>query len=72
MTELSPTKIELLDLMAEGYTNQVIADMMDLGVGTVKVYISQLSKHITKRDKDKSVRFQLSEWWRAHRVEYVD
>ncbi|MFD0674622.1 LuxR C-terminal-related transcriptional regulator [Cohnella sp. GCM10027633] len=40
--ELSRTELQLLELIRQGNSNQVIADKLHLSVGTVKVYVSRL------------------------------
>lgn len=39
---LSPRQVELAELVADGHTNEEIASILNLGVDTVKKYVSRV------------------------------
>lgn len=49
--ELNLREIEILKLISKGYTNQEIADKLDLSVGTVKNYVTTILQKIGARDR---------------------
>ncbi|MCX8095006.1 MAG: response regulator transcription factor [Caldisericia bacterium] len=49
--ELSLRELEILKLISKGYTNQDIADKLNLSVGTVKNYVTIILQKIGARDR---------------------
>lgn len=49
--ELNLREIEILKLISKGYTNQEIADKLNLSVGTVKNYVTTILQKIGARDR---------------------
>jgi NarL family two-component system response regulator LiaR len=58
---LSHKELEVLTLVAEGLTNQDIANKQFLSLATIKTHVSRI---LTKLDVDNRV--QASEWYRQH------
>ena len=56
---LSPREIEVLDLVAQGYTNQQIADRLRLSVKTVETYRSRLVEKLGLKSRADLVRYAL-------------
>ena len=56
---LSPREREVLDLVAQGYTNQQIADRLGLSVKTVETYRSRLVEKLGLRSRADLVRYAL-------------
>lgn len=56
---LSPREVEVLDLVAQGYTNQQIADRLQLSVKTVETYRSRLVEKLGLRSRADLVRYAL-------------
>ena len=56
---LSPREREVLDLVAQGYTNQKIADRLGLSVKTVETYRSRLVEKLGLRSRADLVRYAL-------------
>jgi two-component system response regulator NreC len=56
---LSPREREVLDLIAQGYTNQQIADRLGLSVKTVETYRSRLVEKLGLRSRADLVRYAL-------------
>ena len=54
---LSPREREVLDLVAQGYTNQQIADRLGLSVKTVETYRSRLVEKLGLRSRAELVRY---------------
>jgi DNA-binding NarL/FixJ family response regulator len=55
--ELSPRELEVVAKIAEGYTNQEIADELGLGVGTVKNHIHNILRKLQARDREDAARW---------------
>lgn len=49
--ELNLREIEILKLISKGYTNQEIAEKLNLSVGTVKNYVTTILQKIGARDR---------------------
>lgn len=49
--ELNLREIEILKFISKGYTNQEIADKLNLSVGTVKNYVTTILQKIGARDR---------------------
>lgn len=58
---LSPKELEVLALVAEGLTNQDIANKQFLSLATIKTHVSRI---LSKLEVDNRV--QASEWYRQH------
>jgi two-component system response regulator NreC len=56
---LSPREVEVLDLVAQGYTNQQIADRLQLSVKTVETYRSRLVEKLGLKSRADLVRYAL-------------
>jgi len=56
---LSPREREVLDLIAQGYTNQQMADQLGLSVKTVETYRSRLVEKLGLRSRAELVRYAL-------------
>ena len=56
---LSPREREVLDLVAQGYTNQQMADRLGLSVKTVETYRSRLVEKLGLRSRAELVRYAL-------------
>jgi len=56
-TLLSPREREVLDLVAQGYTNQQIADRLGLSIKTVETYRSRLVEKLGLRSRADLVRY---------------
>ncbi len=56
---LSPREREVLDLVAQGYTNQQMADRLGLSVKTVETYRSRLVEKLGLRSRADLVRYAL-------------
>jgi len=56
---LSPREREVLDLVAQGYTNQQIADRLGLSIKTVETYRSRLVEKLGLRSRADLVRYAL-------------
>jgi two-component system, NarL family, response regulator NreC len=54
---LSPREREVLDLVAQGYTNQQIADRLGLSIKTVETYRSRLVEKLGLRSRADLVRY---------------
>jgi two-component system response regulator NreC len=54
---LSPREREVLDLVAQGYTNQQIADRLGLSIKTVETYRSRLVDKLGLRSRAELVRY---------------
>lgn len=55
--ELSPRELEVVAQIAEGLTNQEIADVLTLGVGTVKNHIHNILRKLQARDREDAARW---------------
>jgi NarL family two-component system response regulator LiaR len=58
---LSPKELEVLALVADGLTNQDIANKQFLSIATIKTHVSRI---LSKLEVDNRV--QASEWYRQH------
>lgn len=56
---LSPREREVLDLVAQGYTNQQVADRLGLSVKTVETYRARLVEKLGLRSRADLVRYAL-------------
>ncbi len=56
---LTPREIEILKLVAEGYTNQEIADQLTLSIKTVQTHRANVMEKLDLRDITHLVRFAL-------------
>ena len=56
---LTPREIEVLKLVAEGYTNQEIADQLTLSIKTVQAHRANVMEKLELRDVTHLVRFAL-------------
>jgi len=56
---LTPREIEILKLVAEGYTNQEIADQLTLSIKTVQSHRANVMEKLDLRDITHLVRFAL-------------
>jgi DNA-binding NarL/FixJ family response regulator len=56
---LSPREREVLDLIAQGYTNQQIADRFGLSVKTIETHRSRLVEKLGLRSRAELVRYAL-------------
>ena len=56
---LSPREREVLDLVAQGYTNQQIADRLGLSIKTVETYRTRLVEKLGLRSRADLVRYAL-------------
>lgn len=54
---LSPRELEVVAQIAEGRTNQEIADELGLGVGTVKNHIHNILRKLQARDREEAARW---------------
>lgn len=52
---LSPRELEILQLVAEGYSNQEIADQLYVGVSTVKKHINHIYNKLDVRSRTQAV-----------------
>jgi len=52
---LSPREIEVLALLAEGLSNQEIADRLTIAPGTVKNHVSNILSKLSARDRTRAV-----------------
>lgn len=59
VSPLSPREREVLDLVAQGYTNQQIAERLGLSVRTVETYRSRLVEKLGLRSRADLVRYAL-------------
>ncbi len=50
-TRLSPREIEVLRLVAQGLSNQKIADQLELGLETVKTHMRHIMEKLTVSDR---------------------
>lgn len=60
---LSPTEQQILMLLAQGMDSRDIADMLSIGIGTVKTHIIRLRKKLNAR----STREAMAMWWNNER-----
>jgi len=60
---LSPTEQQILTLLAQGMEPRDIADMLSIGIGTVKTHIIRLRKKLNAR----STKEAMAMWWNNER-----
>lgn len=53
--DLSERELDILRLMAGGYSNKEIADVLHLAVGTIKNYVSEILIKLDARDRTRAV-----------------
>jgi DNA-binding NarL/FixJ family response regulator len=59
LARLTPRQLEILQLIAEGHTNQEIASAMGLGIKTVESHRAQLMERLDIHDVAGLVRFAM-------------
>ncbi len=52
---LTPRQIEILKLVAEGYTNEMIAECLSIVLGTVKNHVKEICRRLGARSRTHSV-----------------
>ena len=52
---LTPTQAKVLDLLTEGYTNQQIADLLGVAVGTVKLHFVSVYKALNVNSRSQAL-----------------
>jgi len=57
--ELTPRELEVLTLIADGFTNQAIADRLGLSRKTVDVHRANLMRKLDLRDVTELVKYAL-------------
>jgi two-component system nitrate/nitrite response regulator NarL len=57
---LTPREEEILDLIARGYSNKLIARELDISVGTIKVHVKHLLKKLRLRTRVEAAVWVLS------------
>lgn len=62
---LSEREIDVLRLLAQGFTSKEIADRLDIGVKTVETYKSRAITKLDLRSRAQIVRFAVTQGWLA-------
>jgi len=62
---LSEREIDVLRLLAQGFTSKEIADRLDIGVKTVETYKSRATTKLDLRTRAQIVRFAATQGWLA-------
>ena len=62
---LSEREIDVLRLLAQGFTSKEIADRLDIGVKTVETYKSRATSKLDLRSRAQIVRFAATQGWLA-------
>lgn len=65
ITQLSEREIDVLRLLAQGFTSKEIADQLDIGVKTVETYKSRAITKLDLRSRAQIVRFAATQGWLA-------
>ena len=60
---LSEREIDVLRLLAQGFTSKEIADQLDIGVKTVETYKSRATTKLDLRTRAQIVRFAVTQGW---------
>ena len=53
---ISPREVEVLDLLAEGYANKVIARQLDISPNTVKTHVARLFEKLDAQSRTQAIR----------------
>ena len=66
--EITTRRRQVLDLLAEAYTDKAIARRLRISPLTAQNMVKRLAKIVLVADDDKSTRWALALWWMQHKA----